>query len=407
MGNKLHADLAPSKAHKWVNCPGSARLEKENPQQGPNNAAAEGTAAHFLASETLQQGHSEVPYEWYQKRSIHVGDTGAKWYIEGDDPRGHYYITPEMYDHVNTYVKAIREAAGPVGQLLTEHSLNLEPVTGERHAKGTPDAIILFDGELQIHDLKYGMKPVNAEGNLQLLTYALAALEEYFYYGINKVVLAIHQPRLSVFDAWTIDDTELVEYRDLIKAKAAIALSLLNQDELPNIEQHLNVGDHCTTGYCSARHTCPALLNRVEEATGFTVPKGDDNEVLAEKALLVPLIRGWCDNIESNLKSKVLGGEKVPGFKIVEGRAGNREWVDAYLVESILKSMKISSDVMYKKTLNSPTVLEKAAKAGDIGPRQWPKLKEHIFRKAPGLDVVSELDKRPAVDIDNPINLFD
>ena len=49
-----HAILSPSGAEKWVNCAGSARMEQIfKKEETPSRYAAEGTAAHFLASEIL------------------------------------------------------------------------------------------------------------------------------------------------------------------------------------------------------------------------------------------------------------------------------------------------------------------------------------------------------------------
>lgn len=48
-----HAVLAPSAAHKWINCPPSARLEEKFPDT-VSTAALEGTFAHKLAETFLQ-----------------------------------------------------------------------------------------------------------------------------------------------------------------------------------------------------------------------------------------------------------------------------------------------------------------------------------------------------------------
>jgi hypothetical protein len=50
-----HAKLSPSSAHRWMNCAGSMILEKDIPDSSSEHADL-GTAAHFLASESLEQG---------------------------------------------------------------------------------------------------------------------------------------------------------------------------------------------------------------------------------------------------------------------------------------------------------------------------------------------------------------
>lgn len=412
--NKQHAFLSPSSALKWVNCPGAKAAEAFNPPQGGFKYADEGTAAHFLASETLTQKDGDiwkVPLDWQRKRSISVGDNGAKWYVEPDDPRTHLYITPEMADFVQHYVSTLYGCAADGGVLLVEQALSLEPITGEKNAFGTADAVILKDGELQIHDLKYGMRRVEAKNNYQLLVYAAAAVEEYgMLYPIDKVTVAIHQPRITDgHSSWTLTVKELESWVEGIKFAAVNALGAAEYESLEALHAQglLKPGEHCSNGYCAARATCPALKDLVITTTDSSpVPELLDNAELAATVKKIPTIIDWCKEVQGLLESKVLNGEVVPGYKAVVGRAGDRKWSDEKVVEDLLKSMKINHDVIYKKSLNSPTAIEKAAKEGNVGPRQWPKLKEHIVREPGELKVVPESDKRPAVEVEDPLNLF-
>lgn len=56
-----HAKLSPSSAHRWMNCTGSIILEK-NIADTTSEHADEGTAAHFLASECLEQGKDATDF---------------------------------------------------------------------------------------------------------------------------------------------------------------------------------------------------------------------------------------------------------------------------------------------------------------------------------------------------------
>jgi len=49
-----HALLSPSAAHRWMNCPPSACLEREFPSSS-SEVAAEGTAAHALCEHKLRK----------------------------------------------------------------------------------------------------------------------------------------------------------------------------------------------------------------------------------------------------------------------------------------------------------------------------------------------------------------
>ena len=55
-----HALLGASKAHRWMTCPGSISLESTFPEQ-ESFYAAEGTAAHALAEESVSYTHLTLP----------------------------------------------------------------------------------------------------------------------------------------------------------------------------------------------------------------------------------------------------------------------------------------------------------------------------------------------------------
>jgi hypothetical protein len=59
--------------------------------------------------------------------------------------------------------------------------------------------------------------------------------------------------------------------------------------------------------------------------------------------------------------------------------------------------MRVKLEDMYDFKLISPTTAEKLAKAGTIGPRQWPKLKELITQNEGKPHVAPDSDPRPAL----------
>lgn len=65
-----HAKFSPSSAEKWMTCPGSIAMEEGLPDSS-SAFADEGTAAHFLASESLK---NEVHPATYIDRTIGVAD---------------------------------------------------------------------------------------------------------------------------------------------------------------------------------------------------------------------------------------------------------------------------------------------------------------------------------------------
>jgi hypothetical protein len=44
----MHAELSPSKRHRWAACPGSIREEARFPEPPPGDAAIQGTRTHTI-----------------------------------------------------------------------------------------------------------------------------------------------------------------------------------------------------------------------------------------------------------------------------------------------------------------------------------------------------------------------
>jgi hypothetical protein len=131
---------------------------------------------------------------------------------------------------------------------------------------------------------------------------------------------------------------------------------------------------------------------------GVANPKAeDDAEWLGACLTKVDLIEDWCKAIRAEAERRLLAGDKVPGFKVVQGKKGNRQWADAKVAEETLKTMRVKLEDMYDFKLISPTTADKLAKAGTIGPRQWPKLQSLITQNEGKPHVAPESDSRPAL----------
>lgn len=407
-----HALLSPSGANKWVAC--SAAPAAEIGQEDPLNIyAAEGTAAHFLASECLDQG------------GFKLGDcSGLFIYIDNDgeacwgEPEGSFSfkfpVTSDMVGYVDTYLNSLKEFTGEDGLLMAEQKLNIEPVTGEPGATGTSDAVVIRGSEIQIHDLKYGMRAVDAYENKQLLIYAAAALEEYsFMYDFDKITLAIHQPR--VYDEPSVYSMTIDEFWSLIepiKVAAALALEVLKADDP---FQFAFAGNHCSDSYCKARITCPVLLREVEtaseEAAVFMGDLSDGFDSLDEEpsdflerlgalAAKIPMVNSWCDDIMKRVTAEVLSnGKKVPGFKAVMGKKGNRAWKSEEEFAATVKGMRVKRELLYVEKPVSPAVLDTLKKDGVVTEDHWKRLQKVVTWAEPKVTIAPASDKRPEVEV--------
>ena len=307
-----------------------------------------------------------------------------------------------------TYVDQIRQLTESTsGTLLVEQRLPIGDITGEDGAHGTSDAVILTADELIVADLKGGMGvEVSAESNPQLMIYALAAYHHFSLVQDFKTVrLVISQPRLNSYSEWAIPLEELLAFGEQVKKAAAI--TRLADAPLQASEKACK--------FCKAKVTCPALTQAVEVATGAmfddltepTKPAGCTSDDLANKMALVKLVEDWCKAVRAETERRLLAGEPVTGYKLVQGKQGNRKWADADEAEATLKGLRLKVEEMYDLSLISPTTAEKLAGAGTIGPRQWKKVIPLITRSEGSPSVAPESDKRPALVVGGNTDDFD
>jgi hypothetical protein len=372
-----HSLLGPSAAHRWMWCPGSVALTKDMPDESSPHAD-EGTRAHTLAEAILSGVTFPPPDE-------------------------------DMLNHVMFFVDYVRrEAEGH--QLLVEQRVDFSDAIGVPGSFGTSDAVILAGDTIKIIDLKYGMGVrVDAEENEQLQLYALGALETFGVLGgFKKVKVAIVQPRLDHISEWEVSVEDLREFGRSAARMAAVATGYIEGFEPEGVVIFEPGEKQCR--WCKAKATCPALLSHVQDAVGADFENLDDigvdeiktgamsmgHNALSVAMAAVPLIEDWCKAVRARLEAELLKGEKVPGYKLVQGRNGARKWANEAEAEATLKKMKLKVEEMYDLKLITPPMAEKLAKAGTIGPRQWPSLQGLIVQKPGPPSVAPESDKRPA-----------
>ena len=380
-------NLRPSSAHKWVNCPGSPLAESAYPNTR-SRIADEGTVAHHIAARVLLS--SEWPTEGDEFEVV----DGKVLPVILDTDASTVTYTEEMRLAVVDYIAKLREYAGDCG-LSVEVPVDLSELLGYEGATGTPDAFHLNSGNnLTVHDLKYGFREVDAEGNWQLICYA-AGIAAGYEREFDSVTLVIHQPRLKRVSEHTYLAAEFKKLEGIVKAGAGWA-------QTP--EPLRSAGPWCTKYYCKAAADCPTLAAYVSEPLEELDLTNAD---IAEKLSKLDAIRQWCDQVEAEANRLVFDeGQTIPGYKVVQGRAGNRQWLDETEAERVLKSLKLKKDEMYVYKLISPTNAAKLAKERNFTEKQTGKIEALVSRAEGKLILAPESDKRRAVDYKSPLQLL-
>ena len=423
--NKAHADLSPSGADRWMVCAGSVAMEASQPGDS-SEYADEGTTAHEVAKWCLMQDKDAAAF---QGRRIEIVN-GVYYAGTGELPpllkdhrtpiRRMFEVEEEMVDGVQIYVNTAKALARN-GESLIEQRVPIGHLTGEEGATGTSDQIVLAidDDELIVHDFKYGRGVrVYAKKNRQAMHYALGALEEHELAADWKCVrIVISQPRLQHLDEWTCSVEELKAFAEEVRVASARVREA--QLSFGNTKMDWGaaylVAEDKACQFCKAKAECPELARRVAEGVGadfkvlaelsaskpnaaaFIEAKLEtvtDLSVLAEKMNATDLIEDWCKAVRGRVDLELNNGNAVPGWKLVEGRKGNRSWLDPVKVEGLLKKMRYKMVQMYKMhIIGVPDAQKLLAKK----PKQWAELEKMITQTPGKASVARDTDKRPAL----------
>lgn len=376
-----HALLSPSSAARWMRCPASVVVTRDMPEDS-SPYAIEGTCAHRLA-ELLLNGADGFP-----------ADEAATVIAAGVDP-------DSLVEPVRVYVDYVRSLGS---EIVTELSLDISIITKEPEARGTSDAVVFSEGVLHVCDLKYGKgEPVSADGNPQLAIYAGAALAAFDFLGeIREVCMHIVQPRLNSISVWRVSVDELMAFLADVTRAGARCLRLLDANQDPDTvpaEFFQPCAKACR--FCRHRGKCAALAKYALSVAGLDLPAplkaSLDVQQLAYILDRIGLIKSWMGEVEAAAHAALMEGREVPGYKLVEGRAGSRKWTDESKADKLLKAWKVPADFRYVKSLISPTQAEKLLKLKTLTDEQWAELCGYVSREPGKPTVVPASDKRPAI----------
>ena len=362
---RAHALLSASSAHRWLACPPSAVAAEKYPNQD-TDFTREGTLAHEVAELTARRYVEDIK-------------PGEKL----DDEA----VTNEMLECAIDYAGYIQEhIKSPDAVVLLEQRVDFSPWVPDGF--GTCDCIIIQGDTLTIIDYKYGQGvSVSAVDNPQMKLYALGALNDYgIAYNVTKVEMHIYQPRIDNISTDSLTVEDLTAWAENVVKPTA--------ENAAKGKGKYNPGEHCR--FCPHAGRCRALTKVCTEyvethSLRVGVPVLAPFEV-AEVLKMEPLITLWLKRVKDQALTTLLDGGEIPGYKVVEGKLGNRKWKDELKVAEALDAAGYTREDYTETKLLSPAGMDKA-----LGKKKAAELLTAFIDRAPGAPtVVLETDKRPA-----------
>lgn len=83
-----------------------------------------------------------------------------------------------------------------------------------------------------------------------------------------------------------------------------------------------------------------------------------DKTNLGEVLKTAPLVRRFLEAVETKAMAELLDGQAVEGFKLIQGRLGNRKWSNEEEVRGALS--ELGDSMFIEPKLKSPAQMEKA-----------------------------------------------
>lgn len=393
--NDVHALLSPSGAKKWLTCSASLACEKDIPNTS-GKAAVTGTACHTIAEVHLNAYIRGTALPLEREVGAYVLDEGKGQIKALISPmKGAVLITADMIEQVRKYADYCKAIIDVATYAKLEMRVNLTEVLHPGYEGvetfGTADLVAVQElantdeHMLIIGDLKTGRHRIEAKENKQLMLYALGVYRRLKRrYNITTVRLVIFQPYAGGATEWGISVEGLELFAKFAQKRALLALdayfrgkkNLKASDFKPSV-------DGCQ--WCRFSEQCAARTKTVNSVLAEELEDDFALELTPEQLVAeyekLPLLRQHIDKVEKAMAAALHSGKKVPGYKLVEGRPGNRAWKDA---EKVAGKYGIA---LMKQVLMTPT------EAAKVIPED--ELKDFITRKPGAPCVATADDKRP------------
>lgn len=396
---RAHAKLAPSAAHRWMNCPGSVLLSAGFPNTS-SRFAAEGTAAHELASYCLSKNEDPVALlgHWVNAATGEIVKSDEE--PASNMENAWFEINEDMADAVQVYTEYFDTLANAPGAVF-----EIEQRLDMRHLHpsifGTGDGLV-FHAErnhLDVLDYKHGKGVVvSADENEQLMLYAAGAARRFAARGLSTITLHIVQPRAPgpSIKSYEIDILDLMSF----EAKVIVAAKAT---EVPGAV--LVAGDWC--GFCPALAVCPKAREAALRAAvdDFDV---DADLILPDLQTIPPerlarilkeadRIHTYAKAVQEYAHQQAMAGNMPTGFKLVAKRA-TRRWADEAQTVKAITTLGRIDEAYTEPKLKSPAQLEKLFPGKNKAEREIA-VAPLVVKNSSGTNLVPVEDLRTAVEV--------
>jgi len=332
-----HAKYSPSQLHRIIECPGSAALTADEPDE-TTNYAEEGTMRHRVMEVAIST-NSPLPVSLAKEQLRACEDA---------------------YEY---YTGVTNEAA-----LEGRWSVQLEAKTSLAYLNlpdchGTADVVVCTPSTLHIIDWKFGQGvEVQVKDNPQFMAYAVGAcssVQELLAY--DKIVTHVVQPRINNMYAHEYAPQQLLLW--------------VEETLRPAITSAENNGP-CKAGlkqcqWCKAKHKCVARYDLAKKTAEqvfamYAQPSINDDD-LADLLVKAPFLEKYLDELKTHVYNRCLSGQGFPGYKVVCGRS-SRAWKDEKAAREWLTAQADQPDApfsfedLYESKFVSPPKAEKLAK---------------------------------------------
>lgn len=376
---KVHARLSPSKAHRWLPCPGSLKVQDTDPE---SEWAAEGTRKHEVLRRVLG-GEAVLAGDVVMDRPVAKETVEqcveVKAFVEQwESQHAGWVVERETRIEVGTYAWAGLARGDCAG---TADVAGYSPEGRE---------VLVLDG-------KFGWVRVEARDNPQLNMYAIGLcgeLEAIFGTQVENVSLVIAQP----------DYSGEMEFREHRTTREHLMQWAFEQqaviDEIVHGSRRLQADDKACR-YCPARTYCPARLKAMED---FNADEFIQAHKLHDLLPYVPRLRAICKDLEQKAVMELNAGRPVPGFKLVASRSKRRWPVDGEdkVAEALASHLgyKKPSEEMFDRKLKSPAQMEKLLRSAANRTAKAAKeiVNQVAFVPEGAPKLAPESDERPALD---------